>query len=51
MINPQLVTLKVNGEARGNHRLVTLADVCHDLLLTGTHIACEHGICGMYSSS
>src|SRR5699024_11277091 len=49
MSNSQLVTLKVNGK---EHEIVieprrTLADVLrHDLLLTGTHIACEHGICG-----
>ncbi|WTW93949.1 (2Fe-2S)-binding protein [Streptomycetaceae bacterium NBC_01309] len=44
-----LVTLDVNGEA---HELVveprrTLVDVLrHDLGLTGTHVGCEHGICG-----
>ncbi|WP_406280377.1 (2Fe-2S)-binding protein [Embleya sp. NBC_00896] len=45
----QLVTLDVNGE---EHELLieprhTLVDVLrHDLRLTGTHVGCEHGICG-----
>ncbi|MFF1595841.1 (2Fe-2S)-binding protein, partial [Streptomyces sp. NPDC058286] len=45
----QLVSLTVNGESR---ELVldprrTLADTLrHELGLTGTHLACEHGICG-----
>jgi aerobic-type carbon monoxide dehydrogenase small subunit (CoxS/CutS family) len=43
------ITLKVNG--RGHHLVVearrTLADVLrHDLGYTGTHLGCEHGICG-----
>jgi aerobic-type carbon monoxide dehydrogenase small subunit (CoxS/CutS family) len=44
-----LVALKVNGT---EHEIVvesrrTLADVLrHDLGYTGTHIGCEHGICG-----
>ena len=44
-----LVTLAVNGK---DHEIVvesrrTLADVLrHDLGYTGTHIGCEHGICG-----
>jgi carbon-monoxide dehydrogenase small subunit len=44
-----LVGLTVNGE---EHEVLTeprrtLADVLrHDLLLTGTHVGCEHGICG-----
>lgn len=49
MKNPQLVSFTVNGEEReaiiDSRR--TLVDVLrHDLLLTGTHVACEHGICG-----
>lgn len=45
----QLVSLTVNGTARevvlDSRR--TLADTLrHDLGLTGTHLACEHGICG-----
>ncbi|WP_019544341.1 (2Fe-2S)-binding protein [Streptomyces sulphureus] len=45
----QLLTLEVNGEA---HEVLvesrrTLVDVLrHDLGLTGTHVGCEHGICG-----
>ncbi|CAM3928233.1 (2Fe-2S)-binding protein [Kibdelosporangium persicum] len=44
-----LIALTVNGE---EHEIVvesrrTLADVLrHDLGYTGTHIGCEHGICG-----
>jgi carbon-monoxide dehydrogenase small subunit len=44
-----LLSLDVNGSS---HEVVveprrTLADVLrHDLELTGTHVACEHGICG-----
>ena len=49
MTDIQLVELTVNGE---RHELAipprrTLADVLrHDLGLTGTHVGCEHGICG-----
>ena len=45
----QLLSLTVNGET---HELLaegrrTLVDVLrHDLGLTGTHVGCEHGICG-----
>ncbi|MGI5472420.1 (2Fe-2S)-binding protein [Streptomyces sp. CA-132043] len=45
----QLMTLHVNGE---EHEVLaesrrTLVDVLrHDLRLTGTHVGCEHGICG-----
>ena len=45
----QLITLDVNGEsyeviAPARH---TLVDVLrHQLRLTGTHVGCEHGICG-----
>jgi aerobic-type carbon monoxide dehydrogenase small subunit (CoxS/CutS family) len=45
----QLLTLDVNGE---HHEVITesrrtLVDVLrHDLRLTGTHVGCEHGICG-----
>ncbi|GGO54725.1 hypothetical protein GCM10012287_44340 [Streptomyces daqingensis] len=45
----QLLSLDVNGET---HELLTeprrtLVDVLrHDLRLTGTHVGCEHGICG-----
>lgn len=49
MKDQHLVTLRVNGR---EHELVvesrrTLADVLRqDLGLTGTHLGCEHGICG-----
>lgn len=49
MRDQHLITLSVNGTA---HELVvesrrTLADVLrHDLGYTGTHLGCEHGICG-----
>jgi carbon-monoxide dehydrogenase small subunit len=49
MTEIQLVELTVNGE---RHELAVeprrlLADVLrHDLGLTGTHVGCEHGICG-----
>ena len=47
--DPHLLALTVNDE---EHEVVveprrTLADVLrHDLLLTGTHVGCEHGMCG-----
>jgi aerobic-type carbon monoxide dehydrogenase small subunit (CoxS/CutS family) len=49
MTDRYLITLTVNGTER--ELLVeprrTLADVLrHDLELTGTHVGCEHGICG-----
>ena len=43
------VSLRVNGEERRLHVEVrrTLADALrHDLGLTGTHLGCEHGVCG-----
>ncbi|MBO3678651.1 (2Fe-2S)-binding protein [Streptomyces sp. NEAU-YJ-81] len=46
---PQLIALNVNGE---QHEVITearrtLVDVLrHELRLTGTHVGCEHGICG-----
>ncbi|GAA3369443.1 (2Fe-2S)-binding protein [Streptomyces antimycoticus] len=46
---PQLIALNVNGE---RHEVITearrtLVDVLrHELRLTGTHVGCEHGICG-----
>ena len=49
MAEIQLVELTVNGE---RHELAVeprrlLVDVLrHDLGLTGTHVGCEHGICG-----
>jgi aerobic carbon-monoxide dehydrogenase small subunit len=48
-VSPIDVTLTVNGESR--HGTVeprkTLADfIREDLGLTGTHLGCEHGVCG-----
>lgn len=49
VIDNQIVTISVNGK---QHELVvesrrTLADMLrHDLGYTGTHLGCEHGICG-----
>ena len=49
MSDPHLIALTVNGT---RHEVAveprrTLADVLrHDLGYTGTHVGCEHGICG-----
>jgi carbon-monoxide dehydrogenase small subunit len=43
------VTLEVNGRSRTGHctARTTLVDFLRDTLrLTGTHVGCEHGICG-----
>ena len=43
------VRLTVNGQSRRvrSEPRKTLADLLRqDLLLTGTHLACEHGVCG-----
>lgn len=49
MSEPRELTLRVNGRTvreRVDPRL-TLADFLRDrLLLTGTHLGCEHGVCG-----
>ncbi|MFH8585170.1 (2Fe-2S)-binding protein [Streptomyces celluloflavus] len=45
----QLITLEVNGE---EYEVITeprrtLVDILrHELRLTGTHVGCEHGVCG-----
>lgn len=50
-MNPRTraITVKVNGVAHTRdveHRM-TLADFLrHELGLTGTHVGCEHGVCG-----
>jgi carbon-monoxide dehydrogenase small subunit len=49
MTDPQLITLRVNG--RPSELVIeprrTLADTLRQVLgLTGTHVGCEHGICG-----
>ncbi len=49
MADPRLVNLTVNGRmvAVSVEPRRSLADCLrHDLRLTGTHIGCEHGICG-----
>jgi aerobic-type carbon monoxide dehydrogenase small subunit (CoxS/CutS family) len=49
MSDPHLISITVNGV---RHEAVvearrSLADVLrHDLGLTGTHVGCEHGVCG-----
>lgn len=43
------VKLKVNGEAREGQaepRLLLADFLRHELHLTGTHVGCEHGVCG-----
>lgn len=43
------VALVVNGEARQievAHRRLLSDALRHDLGLTGTHVGCEHGVCG-----
>lgn len=45
----RIVRLVVNGEPRSGQAEVrmTLADFLrHELRLTGTHLGCEHGVCG-----
>lgn len=47
---PRLVRVVVNGEAReaAVEARTTLADFLRDSLgLTGTHVGCEHGVCGV----
>jgi aerobic-type carbon monoxide dehydrogenase small subunit (CoxS/CutS family) len=49
MTTPHTIALRVNGAERtvAVEARRTLADVLrHDLHLTGTHLGCEHGICG-----
>ncbi|HBH40079.1 MAG TPA: (2Fe-2S)-binding protein [Curvibacter sp.] len=43
------VTLEVNGHARRGHastRMLLTDFLRHELGLTGTHVGCEHGVCG-----
>jgi aerobic-type carbon monoxide dehydrogenase small subunit (CoxS/CutS family) len=43
------VTVTVNGtryERRVESRLLLSDFIRHDLLLAGTHVGCEHGVCG-----
>lgn len=49
MITKRRITVTVNGEARSAEiePRLTLADFLrHTLDLTGTHVGCEHGVCG-----
>jgi len=49
MTAPVAITLTVNGERVDAHVLprLTLADFLREQLnLTGTHVGCEHGVCG-----
>src|SRR3954454_4565832 len=48
-IYERTVSLQVNGKSHSHatNARQTLADFLrHDLGLTGTHIGCEHGVCG-----
>jgi carbon-monoxide dehydrogenase small subunit len=48
-VTPVLISLEVNGERVDAHVLprVNLADFLREhLKLTGTHVGCEHGVCG-----
>lgn len=49
MTDRRTVSVTVNGESyeREIETRLTLADFLrHELLLTGTHVGCEHGVCG-----
>ncbi|WP_340119916.1 (2Fe-2S)-binding protein [Pelagibius sp. 7325] len=49
MVKPVIVNLTVNGEpvSRAVEPRLTLADFLRDDLgLKGTHVGCEHGVCG-----
>jgi carbon-monoxide dehydrogenase small subunit len=46
---PRLISVTVNGAAKSAvaEPRITLADFLrHRLMLTGTHLGCEHGVCG-----
>ncbi len=48
-MTPRTVKLRVNGEAREGQaepRLLLADFLRHELHLTGTHVGCEHGVCG-----
>lgn len=45
----RMVRLKVNGEERigaAEPRMLLVDFLRHELQLTGTHVGCEHGVCG-----
>jgi aerobic carbon-monoxide dehydrogenase small subunit len=49
MSDRRSVTVSVNGQSytREVETRLTLADfIRHELMLTGTHLGCEHGVCG-----
>ena len=49
MPDMRTVSIEVNGKAyrREIETRLTLADFLrHELMLTGTHVGCEHGVCG-----
>lgn len=49
MADTRNITVNVNGKARSAtvETRLTLADFLrHELKLTGTHVGCEHGVCG-----
>ena len=49
MTQPVRITLTVNGERRAlaaEPRLLLSDALRHELGLTGTHVGCEHGVCG-----
>ena len=49
MADTRTITVNVNGEARtaAIETRMTLVDFLrHELKLTGTHVGCEHGVCG-----
>ncbi len=49
MSDRRSVTVTVNGQSytREVETRLTLADfIRHELMLTGTHLGCEHGVCG-----
>ena len=49
MSTSQVVALTVNNEARqglADDRMLLADFIRHELHLTGTHVGCEHGVCG-----
>ena len=49
MADTRTITVNVNGKARSAtiETRMTLVDFLrHELRLTGTHVGCEHGVCG-----
>jgi carbon-monoxide dehydrogenase small subunit len=49
MTDTRNITVKVNGKSHTKEiptRLLLSDFLRHELLLTGTHVGCEHGVCG-----